>query len=122
MSRVREAALGTSAGGSVTAAPPVHADTAGGDSDLVKLIEAQSQLNEHLRKTLGELVECLQTLRDDWSEAHKDLRHEMARLSALAGRRRTTSRAAVVRSKPSPAAARDRRTIASRRAGRTRQA
>jgi len=120
MTRVREAALGT--GSSSVTVAEVSAETPAGDSDLIRVIDAQSQLNEHLRKTLAELVECLQTLRDDWGEAHKGLRHEMGRLSALVGTMPMARGAAGARRKPSSAAARGRRTMASRRTTRARRA
>ena len=120
MARVRAAALGTGAGGS--AATPAPCDAAGHDSDLIRVIDAQSQWNEHTRKALVDLLECLKMVRDDWAEAEKGLRQEMGQLSALVRQLRTTPGALSARRKPSAPAARRRRTLASSRAGRGRHA
>jgi len=120
MARVRAAALGTGAGGS--AAAPAPCGTAGHDSDLIRVIDAQSQWNEHTRKALVDLLECLKMVRDDWAEAEKGLRHEMSQLSVLVRQLRTTPGVASARRKPSTPAARRRHTIASSRAGRERHA
>ena len=119
MARVRAAALGTGAGGS--AATPAPGDTRH-DSDLIRVIDAQSQWNEHIRKALVDLLECLRMVRDDWAEAEKGLRQEMGQLSALVRQLRTTPGAVSARRKPSAPAARRRRTLASSRAGRGRHA
>lgn len=116
MARVRAAALGKDAGGSATA--PAPCDTAGHDSDLIKVIDAQSQWNEHTRKALADLLECLKMVRDDWAEAEKGLRREIAQLSALVQQLRKTPRATSARRKSSAHAARGRRTTLSSRAGR----
>ena len=120
MARVRAAALGTGAGGS--AAAPAPSGTTGHDSDLIRLIDAQSQWNENTRKALVDLLECLKMVRDDWAEAEKGLRQEMGQLAALVRQLRATPGAASARPKPSAPAARRRRTIASSRAGRGRHA
>ena len=120
MARVRAAALGTGTGGS--AAAPAPCDAAGHDSDLIRVIDAQGQWNEHTRKALVDLLECLKMVRDDWAEAEKGLRHEMSQLSALVRQLRTTPGAVSARRKPSAPAPRRRRTLASSRAVRGRRA
>ena len=76
MIRVREAAMagGTSGG---AARPQTAGDANGADIDLVRVIDAQGEWNEHTRQSLAALVECLRTLRDDWADAHARLREEM---------------------------------------------
>jgi hypothetical protein len=79
MVRVREAAM---AG---TARPETAADPKDADIDLVRVIDAQGEWNEHTRQSLVALVECLRTLRDDWTEAHARLQEEVGQLSTLVG-------------------------------------
>lgn len=121
MTRVREAALGTGGGSSHAAHAQAPSDTTERGSDLISVIEAQHQWNEHTRKALTELVECLQTLRDDWAEAETRLRAEMDQLSTLVRQVRTPG-AAPARRKVSAPAARRRRTTASHRANGVRNA
>jgi hypothetical protein len=109
MNRVREAALGTGSSRSATPVAETPADVTSEDSGVIKVIDAQGQLNEHLRKALGELVECLRTLRDDWADAHEDLRREIGQLSAVVRKRRRTPAAASARRKPQPRGDRARR-------------
>jgi hypothetical protein len=98
MIRVREAAMasGTSGG---AARPQTAGDPKGADIDLVRVIDAQGEWNEHTRQLLAALVECLQTLREDWTDAHARLREDMSHLSALVRELRTRTDTAVTRSK-----------------------
>ena len=79
MVRVREVAMAGAA------RQETAADAKGADIDLVRVIDAQGEWNEHTRQSLVALVECLRTLRDDWTEAHARLREDMGQLSALVG-------------------------------------
>jgi hypothetical protein len=96
MIRVREAAMasGTSGG---AARLQTAGDPKGADIDLVRVIDAQGEWNEHTRQSLAALVECLRTLRDDWTDAHARLREEMGHLSALVGELRTRTETPVTR-------------------------
>jgi len=96
MIRVREAAMasGTSGG---AARLQTAGDPKGADIDLVRVIDAQGEWNEHTRQSLAALVECLRTLRDDWADAHARLREEMGHLSALVGELRTRTETPVTR-------------------------
>jgi hypothetical protein len=96
MIRVREAAMasGTSGG---AARPQTAGDAKGADIDLVRVIDAQGEWNEHTRQLLAALVECLRTLRDDWTDAHARLREDMGHLSALVGALPTPTDTAVTR-------------------------
>src|SRR5580765_8562884 len=114
MIRVREAALGAAGGGTASALTQAAGATRG-DSDLIRVIDAQGEWNEHTRKLLAELAECLRTLRDDWAAAQKGLRDEMNKLSALVRQLQTKPDRAAARPKPSASAPRGRRAIASRR-------
>ena len=89
MVRVREAAMagGTSGG---AARPQTGGDANGADLDLVRVLDAQGEWNEHTRQSLAALVDCLRTLRDDWTDAHARLREEHG--SAVGARRRTPHR------------------------------
>lgn len=96
MIRVREAAMasGTSGG---AARPQTAGDAKGADIDLARVIDAQGEWNEHTSQSLAALVECLRTLRDDWTDAHARLREEMGHLSALVGELRTRTETPVTR-------------------------
>jgi hypothetical protein len=84
MVRVREAAMtGT--------ARPETADPTDADIDLVRVIDAQGEWNEHTRQSLVALVECLRTLRDDWTDAHARLQEEVRKLAATSKRARVAS-------------------------------
>jgi len=121
MNRVREAALGMGAGGSATA-PAQTGETITSNSDLIRVIEAQSQWNEQTRKALTEIVQCFVALRDDWAEAQKGLRQEIDQLSGLVRQLRTTLESSAAGPKPPAAAARGRRAIASPRRDKVRRA
>lgn len=108
MTRVREAAMGGSRGGTVPSQP---GDATGPDRDLLRVIDAQAEWNEHASKSLAALVECLRTLRDDYVDAHSRIGREVERLSAIvkqkriradtnAGRTAPRRRVAVKRRKP----------------------
>ena len=73
--------------------------------DLLHVLEAQGEWNEHARQSLMALAEAIRALRDDWAEVHAGLRREIARLSAL------------VEELPSPGSSRTRRAPAAPRAG-----
>ena len=120
MTRVRELALGTGTGGSAVTAAQAAGEAAGCDSDLLRVIAAQSEWNEQTRKALGEVVQCLQELRDDWIGAQKGLGDEIARLSALV--RQLRPEGALARRKSSAPGARGRRTVASSRTAQVRHA
>jgi hypothetical protein len=123
MNRVREAALGASAAvAGSSAATGASGDMAVADSDVARVLDAQGQLNEQMRKALADLVGCLRTLRDDWAEAQKGLRREMGQLSASVRTLQTPSSSASPRRKTPARAARGRRAATSRRADRVRPA
>ena len=73
---------GGASGGHGSSRRPLAMRT-GRDVDLVRVIEAQGEWNEQTRQSLAALVECLRTLRDDWTDAQARLRQEMGQLSAL---------------------------------------
>jgi len=84
MMRVREAAM---TGSAAIVAPPEPAaptaDPTGSDFDLMRLVEAQAEWNEHTRKAIAAVVSSLRTLRDDWADAHARMCHELEQLAAL---------------------------------------
>jgi hypothetical protein len=88
MIRVREAAMagGTSGG---AARPPTSGEVNEAELDVVRVLDAQGEWNDHTRQSLAALVDCLRTLRDDWADAHARLRKEMGQLSALVAELRT---------------------------------
>ena len=96
MLRVREVAMASGASGGA-ARPQAAADAAGADIALVRVIDAQGEWNEHTRQSLAALVECVRTMRDDWTDAHARLREDMDRLSALVGELRILSGKAATR-------------------------
>lgn len=115
MIRVREAAMATGTRGGA-ARPHTDEDAKGADIDLVRVIDAQGEWNEHTRQSLAALVECLRTLRDDWTDAHARLRVEMGHLSALVEQLRSaTSPALAPPSSPAQTPPRTRRAAASPR-------
>jgi len=122
MTRVRELALGMGPAGSARTAAQAGGEASGCDSELLKVIEAQSEWNEQTRKALGEVVQCLQELRDDWIDAQKGLSDEIARLSALVRQLRPAAEGTLARRKSSAPAARGRHTVASRRTAQVRHA
>ena len=80
MVRVRDAAMaGTSGSGPVQ--PQARAADAG-EVDVIRVLEAQGDWNEHARQDLVALLDTIRTLRDDWNELHAALRREIAQLSA----------------------------------------
>jgi hypothetical protein len=85
MARVREAALGGGSRGSTVPSQP-H-DATGPGLDLLRVIDAQAEWNEHASKSLAAVVASLRTLRDDWAEAHSRIGREIERLSAIVERR-----------------------------------
>ena len=98
MIRVREAAMASGTNGGA-ARPQTAGDANGADIDPVRVLDAQGEWNEHTRQLLAALVECLRTLRDDWTDAHARLREDMSHLSALVGTLRTRTDTAVTRAK-----------------------
>lgn len=98
MIRVREAAMNGGTSGS-TASAPIAGDQTGRDVDLMRVIEAQGEWNEHTRKSLAAMVESLRTLRDDWTDAQARLRHDVDQLSALVDELRTSAEAAAARAR-----------------------
>lgn len=113
MARVREAAL---SGGFASGAPRPQAagDANGADVDLVRVLDAQGEWNDQARQSLTALVECLRTLRDDWTEAHARLEEDLRQLSAAVEELRSGT-ATARRASRSP---RKRRTV---KAGRPRR-
>ena len=116
MIRVREAAM---AGGTSSAAarPQTGGEVNGEERDLVRVLDAQAEWNEHTRQSLAALVDCLRTLRDDWLDANARLREEIRQLSALVAELRTGTAAAVTRTdRPVGESKRVRRASGSKRA------
>jgi hypothetical protein len=99
MVRVRDAAM-AGAGNGDASRRDTASDATGAEIDLVRLIDAQGEWNEHTRQALAALLDCLRTLRDDWMDAHARLRREVAQLSELVGELRTPTTAAARRAKP----------------------
>jgi peptidoglycan hydrolase CwlO-like protein len=123
MVRVREAALGPT---TVASAAPQGLTAAGdpssADADLIRIIDAQGQWNEQTRQALVALADSLRTLRDDWADEQKTLRKQMGQLSALVAQLTASPLTAGTRRRPSAAASRGQRSIASPRANRARKA
>ena len=82
MLRVRDAARTNTAGGVALQAQAVRAD-ATPELDLIRVLEAQEDWNEHARQSFVALADGIRTLRDDWAEVEAGLRREIARLSAV---------------------------------------
>ena len=106
MLRVRDAAApGTASGGS--AEPPVAGDANTPESDVIRVLEAQGDWNEHAGQSLATLVDCIRTLRDDWTDVQARLRREIGELSALVEQLRSAVAAPVARpsapASPTPA-------------------
>lgn len=114
MIRVREEAMasGTSGG---AARPQAAGDATGEDIDIVRVIDAQGEWNEHTRQSLAGLVECLRAMRDDWTDAHARLREEIGQLSALVGDLGTRGAAVTRANQPADRAKRARGASASPR-------
>ena len=83
------------------------ADDVARELDLIRVIEAQGEWNEHARQSFMALAEAIRALRDDWAGVQAGLRREIAELSALVEQLR--------------AAPRTRRATASARGGAKRQ-
>lgn len=99
MVRVRDAAM-AGAGNGDAGRHDTAGDATAAEIDLIRLIDAQGEWNEHTRQSLAALLDCLRTLRDDWMDAHARLRREVEQLSELIGELRTGTTAAVTRAKP----------------------
>lgn len=93
MLRVRDAAMNGSAG-SGRAQPQAAGEAAAPELDLIRVLEAQGDWNEHARQSMAALVECIRMLRDDWADAQARLRREIEELSALVTELRTGPAAA----------------------------
>ena len=98
MVRVREAAS-AGAGDGAPARAHVDGDMHQANLDLVRVIDAQAEWNEQTRQSLAAMVECLRALREDWTDAHERLRHDMEQLSALISELRTGTVRAATRTK-----------------------
>ena len=122
MTRVRELALGTRTSDKAGTAVQAADEVSGCDADLLRVLDAQSEWNEHTRKALADVVQCLQTLRDDWIEAQKSLGDELARLSARIRHLRPATEGAMARRTSLAPAAGGRRAAASSRTAQTRHA
>jgi hypothetical protein len=104
MVRVREAAMaGASSGGPVQ--PQAAGDGSARDLDLIRVLEAQGDWNEHARQSLTALVDGIRALRDDWADVQAGLRREISQLTALVEqlRRRRPAASPRSRSKRRPA-------------------
>jgi hypothetical protein len=89
MLRVRDAAM-TGAASSGTVQPQTAGDGLARELDLIRVLEAQSDWNEHARQTLTALVDCIRALRDDWADVQAGLRRDINQLSGLVEPRRST--------------------------------
>jgi hypothetical protein len=96
MVRVREAAMAGTSGSA--ARPQTAGDAQGADADLIRVLDAQAEWNEHTRQSLAALVDCLRTLRDDWANAHARLREDVTQLAALVDELENGRSAAVTKS------------------------
>ena len=113
MLRVRDEAGASS---SETVQPQAAGEAAARELDLIRVLEAQGDWNEHIRQSLAALVDCIRMLRDDWADGQAGLRQEIGRLSALVEELRSTTAAPAVRSSPpGDTLARTRRATASPR-------
>ena len=83
MIRVREAAMTSTAAVTPPGQPAQTADLTGSDFDLVRVIEAQGEWNEHTKKSFAAVVSSLRALRDDWADAHARISQEVERLAAV---------------------------------------
>ena len=92
MLRVRDAARAGAAGG--TLATPAAGNDVARELDLIRVLEAQGEWNEHARQSFVALADGIRALRDDWAEAQAGLRREIAQLSALVERLARTRRPA----------------------------
>jgi hypothetical protein len=96
MLRVRDAAMnGTASSGQ---APPHAAGEATAlELELVRVLEAQGEWNEHTRQSLAALVDCIRMLRDDSADVQAGLRREIRELSALVEQMRSAAAAPAAR-------------------------
>ena len=81
MVRVRDAARGGSASGGALQAQSAS-DEIARELDLIRVLEAQGEWNEHARQALMALTDAIRALRDDWAEVQAGLRREIAQLTA----------------------------------------
>jgi hypothetical protein len=92
MLRVREAASANTAGGGTLHTPTV-ADDGAREPDLIRVLEAQADWNEHARQAFEALADGIRALRDDWVGAQAELRREITRLSGQLEQLRAGTRA-----------------------------
>jgi hypothetical protein len=83
MVRVREAAMTSTPTVTPSGPPAPTADLTGSGFDLVRVIEAQGEWNEHTKKSFAAVVSSLRALRDDWADAHARICQEVERLAAV---------------------------------------
>ena len=120
MLRVRDAAMSGASGGTVQ--PRAAGDGTAHELDLVRVLEAQGDWNEHVRQSLAALADCIRTLRDDWADAPAGLRREIGQLSTLVEQLRSATSPPVARSSsPARTPSRTRRAAASPRGARKRR-
>jgi hypothetical protein len=90
MLRVRDVAVnGTTGGG--PAQPQAANEAKVPEPDLISVLEAQGDWNEHARQSLAALVDCIRMLRDDWADVQAGLRREINELSVLVEQMRSAA-------------------------------
>ena len=96
MLRVRDAAMtGAASGGTVQ--PQAAGDGTARELDLIRVLEAQGDWNEHARQSMTALVDGIRALRDDWTDVQAGLRREIGQLSALVEQLRSATSPPVAR-------------------------
>lgn len=68
------------------------ADDVAREIDLIRVLDAQGEWNEHARQSFMALAESIRALRDDWTNVQAGLRREIAELSALVEQLRAAPR------------------------------
>ena len=91
MVRVRDAARSGPAGGGPPQAQPAMDDIAR-ELDLIRVLDAEGEWNEHARQSFMALADAIRVLRDDSAEAQAALRREVAQLTALVEKLRAPTR------------------------------
>jgi hypothetical protein len=118
---VRDAAMTAAASSGIQ--PQAAGEGTARELDLIKVLEAQGDWNEHVRQSLAALVDCIRTLQDDWADVQAGLRGDIGQLSALIDRLRSASSSKAARSGPAGhAPPRTRRAASPRGTGKRRSA
>ena len=99
MLRVRDAAMAGAGAGTATVQLQAAGDGSARELDLIRVLEAQGDWNEHARQSFAALVDGIRALRDDWAEAQAALRLEIGQLSALVEQLRKRRPAAAPRTR-----------------------